>query len=262
MPDSPVLLDVRDNVAHITLNRPESYNTFNDELILGLMRAALVCDQDRSVRAVVITGAGKAFSAGGDLRAFAANRDELPGHIKEWTTYLHAAISLLTRMRAPVIVAVNGVAAGAGMALVCACDVKIAAESARFTMAYTAAGLSPDGSGTYFVTRAVGLSRALDLALTNRMLTAREAMEWGIVSRVAPDAELSAQAEQLAAQLAGGATEALAAAKRLIRDGWNQSLETQMALESESIARMTTTADAAEGIQAFLEKRPPRFRGE
>jgi 2-(1,2-epoxy-1,2-dihydrophenyl)acetyl-CoA isomerase len=262
MPDSPVLLDIRDHVAHITLNRPEAYNTFNDGLIRELMRAALACDQDRSVRAVVITGAGKAFSAGGDLRAFAASRDELPGHIKEMTTYLHAAISMLTRMRAPVIAAVNGVAAGAGMALVCACDIKIAAESARFTMAYTAAGLSPDGSGTYFVSRAVGLTRALDLALSNRMLTAREALEWGIVSRIAPDAELPAQAEQLAALLAASATEALAAAKRLIRDGWNQSLETQMALESESIARMSGTADAAEGIQAFLEKRPPRFKGE
>ncbi len=262
MPESPVLLDIRDHVAYLTLNRPEAYNTFNDDLIRELMRTTLACDQDPAVRAVVITGAGRAFSGGGDLRAFETFRESLPGHIKELTTYLHAAISFLTRMRAPVIAAVNGVAAGAGMALVCACDIAIAAESARFTMAYTAAGLSPDGSGTFFLPRVVGLTRALDLALTNRMLTAREALEWGIVSRVAPDAELHAQAEALAAQLASGPTAALAAAKRLIRDGWNQSLETQMALESESIARMTHTSDAWEGIRAFLEKRPPSFKGE
>jgi 2-(1,2-epoxy-1,2-dihydrophenyl)acetyl-CoA isomerase len=262
MPYSTLLLDIRDHVAHLTLNRPEAYNTITDEVTRELMRAALECDQDPSVRAVLITGAGKAFSAGGDLRGFAAQHDVLPAHIKELTTYLHAAISFLTRMRAPVIAAVNGVAAGAGMSLVCASDIAIAAESARFTMAYTAAGLSPDGSGTFFLPRIVGLRRALDLALTNRVLSAREAQEWGLVSRVVPDDELQAQAGELAARLAAGPTRALGAAKRLIRESWNQTLETQLIFESESIAEMTRTADAWEGIHAFLEKRPPSFKGE
>jgi 2-(1,2-epoxy-1,2-dihydrophenyl)acetyl-CoA isomerase len=262
MPYSTLLLDIRDHVAHLTLNRPEAYNTITDEVTRELMRAALECDQDPSVRAVLITGAGKAFSAGGDLRGFAAQHDVLPAHIKELTTYLHAAISFLTRMRAPIIAAVNGVAAGAGMSLVCASDIAIAAESARFTMAYTAAGLSPDGSGTFFLPRIVGLRRALDLALTNRVLSAREAQEWGLVSRVVPDDELQAQAGELAARLAAGPTRALGAAKRLIRESWNQTLETQLTFESESIAEMTRTADAWEGIQAFLEKRPPSFKGE
>jgi 2-(1,2-epoxy-1,2-dihydrophenyl)acetyl-CoA isomerase len=262
MPYSTLLLDVRDHVAHLTLNRPEAYNTISDELTREFMLAALECDQNPDVRAVLLTGAGKAFSAGGDLRGFAAHSDTLPAHIKELTTYLHAAISFLTRMRAPVIAAVNGIAAGAGMSLACAADIAIAAESARFTMAYTAAGLSPDGSSTFFLPRIVGLRRALDLTLTNRMLTAHEALEWGIVSRVVPDVELSAEAEALAARLASGPTRALGAAKRLLRESGNQTLETQMLLESEFIAEMTRTSDAWEGIRAFLEKRLPSFKGE
>jgi 2-(1,2-epoxy-1,2-dihydrophenyl)acetyl-CoA isomerase len=198
---------------------------------------------------------------GGDLRSFSAQDERLPAHLKEVLDHLHAAISHFVRMDAPVIAAVNGVAAGGGMSLACACDLAIAAESARFTMAYTRVGLSPDGAGSYFLPRLVGLRRALDLTLTNRMLSAREALEWGLVSRVVPDAALREEADALAAALAGGASRALAAAKRLLRDSWNETLETQMAEELHSIAAMTRTADAREGIGAFLEKRAPRFSG-
>ena len=259
---SALLFEVRGNVAHITLNRPEAANTLNVEMGMDLMRAALRCEEDRSIRAVLLSGAGAAFCAGGDLKAFAAHLDGLPSHIKEVVTYLHTALSHLTRMDAPVVTAVHGFAAGAGLSLACASDLVVAGESARFTMAYTRAGLTPDGSATHFLPRVVGLNRALDLALTNRMLSAKEAMEWGIVSRIVPDAEVHAQAEALATQLAAGPTRAFGNVKRLMRAGWTETLETQMAYEANSIAEMTRLADGREGITAFVEKRAPHFTGE
>lgn len=225
------------------------------------MQAALRCSEDSTIRAVLITGAGTTFCAGGDLKSFAAQDDHLPYHLKEVTTYLHAAISRLTRMDPPMIAAVNGVAAGAGMSLVCACDIVLAAESARFTMAYTRVGLTPDGSATYFLPRIVGFKRALELTLTNRMLSAQEALDWGIVTRVVPDAELLTQANALASQLAAGPTKSLGTAKRLLHSGWNKTLETQMEHESQAIADMARTSDTHEGIAAFFEKRAPKFKG-
>ena len=259
---SALLFEVRDHVAHITLNRPQAANTLNVEMSMDLMRAALRCEEDPSVRAVLLSGAGPAFCAGGDLKGFHAHLDGLPAHIKEVVTYLHTALSHLTRMDAPVVTAVHGFAAGAGLSLACASDLVVAGESARFTMAYTRAGLTPDGSATHFLPRVVGLNRALDLALTNRTLSAREAMEWGIVSRVVPDAEVHAQAEALATQLAAGPTRAFGNVKRLMRTGWTETLETQMAYEADSIAEMTRLADGREGVTAFVEKRAPHFTGE
>ena len=258
-----LLFDVHEHgVARITLNRPQAANTINAEMALDLHRAAIRCSEDRAIRAVILTGAGAAFCAGGDLKSFAAQDEHLPAHLKELLVHLHGAISQFARMRAPVIAAVNGVAAGGGMSLACACDLAIAAESARFTMAYTRAGLSPDGSSSYFLPRLVGLRRALDLTLTNRMLTAAEALDWGLVTRVVPDAELPAAADALAAALADAAPLALGAAKRLVRASPNQTLETQMTDEMHSIVDMTRTSDAREGIAAFIERRAPQFRGE
>jgi 2-(1,2-epoxy-1,2-dihydrophenyl)acetyl-CoA isomerase len=256
-----LLCEVRDHVAQITLNRPEAANALNVDLAKDLMHAALQCDADPAVRAVIITGTGRMFCAGGDLKSFAAQGEQLAYHLKEVTTYLHAAISRLARMNAPVIAAVNGTAAGAGMSLACACDLVLAAESARFTMAYTRAGLTPDGSSTYFLPRIVGLKRALELTFTNRMLSAQEAQEWGIVTRVVPDAQLLAEAQKLATELANSATGALGAAKRLLHSGWTETLETQMEHETQAIAARAHTADGREGITAFLEKRAPKFTG-
>ena len=253
--------DLRGNVAHLTLNRPEAANSLNTDLAQDLMHAAIHCDEDPEVRAVVITGAGRMFCAGGDLKSFAGQGGQLPHHLKEVTTYFHAAVSRLARMDPPVVAAVNGFAAGAGMSLACACDMVIAGESSRFTMGYTRAGLTPDGSSSYFLPRIVGLKRALELTLTNRTLSAQEALEWGIVTRVVPDAELLGTAEALATELAAGATKALGGAKRLMYGGWTETLETQMENESQAIAAMARTTDGHEGIDAFVNKRTPSFRG-
>jgi len=257
-----LLFDVQDNLAHITLNRPDAANSINEEMGKDLMHAALRCDEDPEIRAVLISGAGKIFSGGGDLKAFLAKGKELPYHVKEITTYLHAAMSRLTRMDAPTVAAVHGAVAGAGMSIAIACDIVVAAETTRFMVAYTRAGLVPDGSSTYFLPRIIGLKRALELTLTNRMFSAREALQWGLVTHVVPDNELLAQARAIALQLAAGPTRAYGISKRLLHSGWAETLETQMENESQAIANSARTSDAREGITAFLEKRKPKYKGQ
>jgi 2-(1,2-epoxy-1,2-dihydrophenyl)acetyl-CoA isomerase len=259
---STLLFDVSEGVAQITLNRPEALNSINLDIAKDLMYAILRCDEDPAIRAVMIKGAGTLFSAGGDLKAFSAQKKNLPHYVKEASTYFHAAISRMTRMDPPVIAAVHGYAMGAGMSLAIACDMVLAAETARFMLAYTRVGLTPDGSATYFLPRAIGLKRALDLALTNRMFSAREALEWGMVTRVVPEDELLLEARAIATQLAAGPTRTYGASKRLLYNGWTETLETQMEQESQSIANIARTDDVHEGINAFLEKRPPKFKGK
>ena len=257
-----LLFDIRDGVAQITLNRPEASNSMNLDMTNELMHAAMHCSRDPMVRAVMISGSGKTFCPGGDIKAFAAQGENLPHYLKEMTTYLHAAVSLLARTDAPVVMAVKGAAAGAGMSLTCGGDIVIAAESARFVMAYSRVGLPPDGGSSYFLPRIVGLKRALELALTNRELSAQEALDLGIVTQVVADTEVLSRAGAVAAQLAAGPTKALGATKRLMHSGWSETLETQMEQESWGIADMACTLDAQEGIAAFLGKRSPEFNGQ
>ncbi len=261
MEDRSVLLEVRGAVGYITLNRPGAANTIDLELARQLLDAATQCDENPDVRALVLQGAGNLFCAGGDLRAFAAQGEAMPRYLKDVTTYLHAAIARFARMAAPVVVAVHGSAAGAGMSLACAADFVVAAETARFTMAYTRVGLNPDGGSTYFLARIVGLRRALELTCTNRILTAAEARELGIVTIVVPADRVFLEATRMAEELAAGPTQAFAAAKKLFHAGWTNGLETQMELETRAIADTARTADAREGIAAFLEKRLPRWTG-
>ena len=261
MPYDTIDLAVRDHVAHLTLNRPTAANGITVELARDLMYATLQCDEDPAVRAVVLAGAGRMFCGGGDLKTFAAKGDDLPHYLKDVTTYLHAAVSRLTRMDAPVVAAVHGSAAGAGMSLACAADIVLASDDAKFTMAYTRAGLTPDGSSTYFLSRIVGLRRALELTLTSRVLSAAEAMALGIVTRVVPATQLLDEAHAMAAAFAAGPTAALGASKRLLHAGWTGTLETQMELETRAIADIARGPDAREGIAAFAEKRPAKFIG-
>jgi len=257
-----LLFDVRENVAHITLNRPEAANAINLELAKELMYALMQCDEDPLIRAVLITGAGPLFCAGGDVKSFVEKGEDLPHYLKEITVHLHGAMSYLVRMDPPVVAAVHGSAAGAGMSLACASDMTLAAESARFTMAYTRIGLTPDGGATYTLSRLVGVKRTLELALSNRLLSAEEAFDWGIVTRVVPDNDLIKEATDLAGQLAAGPTRAFGATKRLVQSGLAESFEAQMKSESRSISEMARTADGHEGIAAFLGKRTPNFKGQ
>jgi len=257
-----LLFDVREGIARITLNRPEALNAINRELSWDLMHAVLECDQDPTVRAVVLSGNGRLFCAGGDLKAFNTQNERLPHYIKEVTTYLHGAISRLVRMNPPVIAAVHGSAVGAGMSLALACDLVIAEETACFSVAYTRVGLTPDGSMSYFLPRFIGLKRALELTLTNRVLSAREALDWGLITRVVSEGKHLSEAIACAVQLAEGAPKSLWTAKRLMHEGWNETLETQMENESQAIANMARTSDTCEAIKAFIGKRTPKFDGK
>ena len=257
-----ITLEQKDGVAHLKLNRPDAANAIDLKMGEELMHASIALDEDASVRAVVIGADGKMFCAGGDLASFAESGDRMGALLKEMTTYLHAAISRFARMRAPVIAAVNGTAAGAGFSLMCATDLAIAAESAKFTLAYTGVGLSPDGSSTYYLPRLIGTRRTLELMLTNRRLTAAEALEWGLVNQVVADDEVEATALKLAAQLAAGPTCSYDGVKKLVLASASESLESQMELESRGIAGAAGTADAKEGIRAFLAKEKPVFKGE
>ena len=256
-----VRLDRRDHVATLTLDRPEAYNALDLALGRDLFHAVLEVDEDPEVRCVVVTGAGKAFCAGGDVKGFVENLARIGVFIKELTTYLHGAVSRLNRSAKPVIMAVNGVAAGGGLSLALSGDVVVAAESARFTLAYSKIAATPDGSSTYFLPRLIGLRRTLDLYLTNRMLTAREALEWGLVTRVVPDAELTGAVDTLARELAAGPTLAFGRAKHLFHQSTSESLETQMELEAQAIAASGHTDDFREGVTAFASKATATFRG-
>jgi len=254
--------ELKDGVARLTLNRPDAANALDLDMGRDLMHAAIHCSEDPAIRAVILTGAGKMFCGGGDLKYFATLGERLPGHLKELAGYLHMAISRFVRMTPPLVVAVNGPAGGAGFSLCLFGDLVIAGESAKLTLAYTRAGLSPDGGSSFFLPRIVGLRRALELALTNRVLSAKEAMEWGLVNAVVPDAKLQDEAMALAQKLASGATQALGTAKRLMHHSFNESLETQMELEALAIAGQAAGADAREGIGAFIAKRAPQFTGK
>jgi 2-(1,2-epoxy-1,2-dihydrophenyl)acetyl-CoA isomerase len=261
MPYDTIRVETAAGVATLTLNRPDAFNALNLALARELFAAVIALDEDPAVRCIVLTGAGKAFCGGGDVKDFAENLPRVAVLIKELTTYVHGAVSRLVRAPKPVLTAVNGVAAGGGLSLALAGDLVLAAESARFTMAYSRIGATPDGSSSYWLPRLVGIRRAIELFYTNRVLTAREALEWGLVTRVVPDAELGDATAKLAAELAQGPTLALGRGKLLFHAATTESLETQMELESQAIARSGHTEDFAEGVRAFAAKRAPSFTG-
>lgn len=249
-------------VAEITLNRPDAANGINLQLGEELLELSIKLQQDDTVRAILLTGSGKMFCAGGDLKAFAGFGDQLPEKLKLLTVNMHAAIANFSRNPAPLIIAVNGIAAGAGFSIAVGGDLVLAAESAKFTMAYTAAGLSPDGGSSYFLPRLIGLRRSQELMLTNRRLTATEALQWGLITRVVADEELLTEARALAQQLANGPTRAYGVTKQLLLDSFDSGLETQLEREGNGIVQMSHSEDGREGIQAFMEKRQPSFRGQ
>lgn len=256
--EKTVLLEVRDAVAIVTLNRPEGANALDMSMGRDLLGVALRVEADPAVRAVVITGAGRHFCFGGDLGGMAQQGPGVGGYLNELTTNIHGAIACFTRMKAPVIAAVNGTAAGGGVGLVCMADLALAGRSSRFTLAYTGVGLAPDCSTSFLLPRIVGRRRAIELFLTNRTLGADEALAWGLVNQVVEDAELLPQALELAAKLATGPTESYAAVKRLM-DAADPGLESQMALEGRTIAAQALHPHGLEGVAAFLGKRRPNY---
>jgi 2-(1,2-epoxy-1,2-dihydrophenyl)acetyl-CoA isomerase len=258
---SALRTEIADGIGWLALSRPDRLNAIDLGAAQELRRATGELRRDPTVRAVVVTGEGRAFCAGGDVGEFHAHADRAPAFLAELVGHLHVAILDLLEMPKPVLASVNGVVAGGGMGLFLAADLAIAAESASFVMAYTGIGVSPDAGSTFFVPRLVGARRALELVLTNRRLSAREALDWGLVNRVVPDAELAGATQRQAQSLASGPTLAFAQARALLRRSFSTAVEAQLEQEARSLAAMGATADFREGVTAFVDKRRPAFSG-
>lgn len=261
MSTDAVRLSVADGIARLTLNRPERMNTIDLGVARLLGDAALQLSRTPDVRVVVLSGAGKAFCGGGDLKSFADFGEDLAGHLREVTTHLHAAMTVLARLDAPIVAAVRGSAAGAGLGLVCAADLVIATASTKFAFAYSALGFTPDGGTSWNLPRLVGLRKAQELALTNKVIDATEAERIGIVTTVVGDDDLDASVEEVVTRLATAPTHALGVTKRLLRTTYDVSYEERLAVESAELSHSAGTPDGREGLAAFLEKRPPSFKG-
>ena len=255
---SPLKTEIQGKVATLTLNRPAQMNTIDLGMAKALYEASLSFAEHSTVRALIITGAGeKAFCAGGDLAAFNQHGEAVGEHLHEVTHYLHGAISRFARMTLPVITAVNGVTAGGGLAFLGFPQLVLAADSARFVSAYTKAGLSPDGSSTWFLPRLIGVRRAQEFVFMNRMLKAEEAVEWGLVNKSVKASDLMNEAGSAAEMLAAGPRAAYGRIKELINSSLTMPLETQMENEARYLALSARSTDGRAGVKAFLTKTVP-----
>ncbi len=247
-------------VAKITLNRPEKYNSFVREMALELQNILDECGQDETIRSILITGAGKAFCAGQDLKE-AINPESI--EIEEIVCqHFNPIIRKIRGIEKPVIAAVNGVAAGAGANIALSCDIVLAAKSANFIQAFSKIGLIPDSGGTYFLPRLIGLPKATAIMMTGETISAVQAKSMGMIYSVYEDTEFEDSALKLAQTIAAMPTKGLGYTKKLLSQSFNNSLEDQLSLEAKTQAQSAATEDHQEGIQAFLDKRSPRFTGK
>lgn len=258
-----VLVDLTDGVLTLVLNRPDRLNALTEDMHLALRAGIQRAHDDADVRAVLLTGAGRAFCAGQDL----GDRDPRKGGPapdlgQTLETYYNPTLRLIRSLDKPVVCAVNGVAAGAGANIALACDIVLAAQSARFIQAFAKIGLVPDAGGSWSLTRILGEARAKALALTAEPLPAQQAADWGLIWKAVTDDALMDQARALALSLAAGPTLGLGLTKRLIQAAATNSLDEQLDLERDAQRKAGRSADYAEGVTAFLEKRPALFRGE
>jgi 2-(1,2-epoxy-1,2-dihydrophenyl)acetyl-CoA isomerase len=253
-----VKLQTTDCVATVTLDRPEKMNALSEEMYVELTRVFAELQTDDSVRAVIVTGAGKAFCSGSDVGGM-HNVDMISA--RERMKRRHRMIQNLVNLEKPVIAAVNGACVGIGFSVALACDLIIAGESARFSQIFKKIGLVPDGGSIFFLVQHLGIARAKELVYTARMLPAPEAHEWGFVTKVVPDAQLLAETETFARELADSATYALGLAKKMFQSMYTPSLEALLETEIMSSTITRLTEDHREGIAAFAEKRKPSFKG-
>lgn len=247
-------------VLVITLNRPDMLNAINLELARELCQIAEQTQQNPDIGAIILTGAGdKAFCAGGDLQAFNKFSPEMGAHLKQVTDYFHKAICLFSEMAAPVIAAINGVAAGGGLSMVGFPELAIASKSATFVSAYTKIGLTPDGSSSFFMPRIIGIRRYYELVLTNRTLSAEQALEWGLVSEIIEDDQLLTRAMALAQMIADGPQSSHQRIKKLVMTSFDSDLAEQLDREARFLSECADSDNGKDGIAAFLAKQTPRF---
>lgn len=257
-----VLLSVNDGVATLTFNRPAVFNAMDADMMLQFRAATELVQKDPAVRAVVLRGEGRAFLAGGDVAVFHQHIHDLPDLIVRLGREMHFGVLALRRMAKPVLASVQGACAGAGFSILCAADLAIAADNARFSLAYANIGASSDGGSSHFLPRLVGYKKAMELTLLPDLFDAATAQSLGLINWVVPAAQLEAETARIAARLARGPTKAYGEAKRLLNDSFERGIETQMEEELAAFARCAQTHDLAEGVKAFVEKRKAEFRGE
>ncbi|WCT73605.1 enoyl-CoA hydratase-related protein [Sphingomonas naphthae] len=258
--DAPLLVSVADGVAWLTLNRPQAGNAIDLPMAQALLKAAIACENDAGIRCVVLTGAGRLFCAGGDVAAMRTAGDGLAAMLSELIATLHAAISRLARMPKPLLVLVNGPAAGAGFSLAMLGDVVISGRAAHYTAAYGAIGLTADGGLSWLLPRLVGLRKSQEIILTNRRIASAEAEAIGLVTRTVEDEALADEGEAMARKLADAPVAALGAARALLKESYESGFETQLDRELRSMT-IAATGEAREGLAAFFAKRAPDFRG-
>ncbi len=260
-----VLYDSAAGVATLTFNRPKVMNALDARMRDGVEAALDRLEADSSVRAVVLKGAGGGFMAGGDIKFFTEMTplapEERSRRFESFIHRVHPLIIRLRRLQAPVIASVHGPVAGIGMSFLMACDLAIAAEESFYTLAYCHLGTSPDGGSTFFLPRTLGMKRAMEVALLGERFDAKTALAWGLVNWVVPTSELAERTTALARRIASGPAQAYAGTKRLLQQSIGTSLEAQLQAEAEQFARCTGTEDFAEGVAAFIAKRPPKFQG-
>lgn len=261
MSETPLLVEIIDGVAWLTLNRPEAGNAIDLPMAHALVAASIRCQTDPAIRCVVLTGAGRLFCAGGDVGLFASAGDQVSALLSELAGTLHMALARFARMAKPLLVLVNGPAAGAGLSLAISGDVVLATRSAHFTAAYGAIGLTPDGGMSWVLPRLVGLRKAQEIILTNRRIKGDEAEAIGLVTRLVEDEQLMAEGRAMAAALAGSAVAAVGAARALLQESFSTGYETQLEREARAISAAGASVECREGLAAFFTKRPPDFRG-
>ncbi len=255
----PVLTQQYENILEISLNRPEAYNALNLDMMKLLAEALSYAAADNAIKGVLITGKGKAFCSGGDLKWISQQMDGAGSVLYHLAPQFHLSITEIRRMEKPVVAAINGIAAGGGFSLALACDFRVMAESAILRQAYTSSGLSIDGGGSFALPRLVGLARAMEIMAFDHPISSAQAREWGLVTKVVPDGELIPESIAMLDQLLHGALHSFAWSKKLMLASFNNTLETQLELEREGISDCAAHPNGQEGIRAFVEKRKPSF---
>lgn len=254
-----ILTQLHENILEIAINRPEAYNALNLDVMVMLSDVLASAATDAAIKGVMLTGTGKAFCSGGDLKWISQQVADAGATLHRLAPQFHIAITEIRRMGKPVVAAINGIAAGGGFSLALACDFRVMAESAVLRQAYTSSGLSIDGGGTFALPRLVSLARALEIAAFDKPLPSAQALAWGLVTKVVPDDKVVEESLSMLHSLARSALHSFAWSKRLLNESLNNTLETQLELERQGISDCARHPNGQEGITAFVEKRKPVF---
>ncbi len=258
--DDPVLTQRHKNILEISLNRPDAYNALDLEMMNQLREALSSAAVDDSIQGVILTGRGKAFCSGGDLKWISQQAENAGSVLYQLAPQFHLSIVEIHRMGKPVVAAINGIAAGGGFSLVLACDFRVMGQSATLRQAYTSSGLSMDGGGSFALPRLVGLARAMEILAFDERISASKALEWGLATKVAADDQVLEEAVAMLERLAKTSLHSFAWSKKLMTDSLNNTLETQLEMERQGISNCAAHPDGQEGIRAFIEKRKPDFQ--